>query len=361
MRKKIIILHEFGAPNHFRALEYLLKYQYPDVELVYGELSIKAVIKKIIRNKDFSGVRRLPGNLKTLVMLYFQKNHLVILGISPYSFRLAYLLKMLKHHQVFYITSWAFWEEDHLPKSLFKRNKVVQNAWKIFLEQTVSGIFCVTQKSLNSLSERYKLNCKNAVVYHSFDASIYHPPKNILRSNIPIKCIFAGDFIPEKGLPDIFELIDRLDEKEFQFSFAGRGPLKREVAHLAASKKNVRDLGYIRDQKTLAHYYRESDVLLFPTKSELFGMVLIEAMACGTAVISNDQVGPKEILEMGNTGYLCNEENFVEYAYSILKNLSESPNQLYEEKKKAIEFSQQFAMEKIAPKWDLLLKNHLQN
>jgi glycosyltransferase involved in cell wall biosynthesis len=53
--------------------------------------------------------------------------------------------------------------------------------------------------------------------------------------------------------------------------------------------------------------YQEAKVFLFPIRwSEPFGLVLIEALACGTPVIAYPHGGPKEIVEDGKTGFLVN-------------------------------------------------------
>ena len=57
----------------------------------------------------------------------------------------------------------------------------------------------------------------------------------------------------------------------------------------------VRWLGVLaRDE--LAHAYAAADVFVFPSKSETFGLVMLEAMACGTPVVAYPVNGPLEVL-----------------------------------------------------------------
>ena len=73
----------------------------------------------------------------------------------------------------------------------------------------------------------------------------------------------------------------------------GVGPLE---ASLKARYPKVRWLGLLaRDE--LAKVYAAADVFVFPSKSETFGLVMLEAMACGTPVAAYPVDGPLEVLD----------------------------------------------------------------
>lgn len=54
----------------------------------------------------------------------------------------------------------------------------------------------------------------------------------------------------------------------------------------------------------LAEYYANADVFVFPSRWETFGIVMIEAMACGTPVAAYPCQGPEDVVEQGVTGFL---------------------------------------------------------
>jgi glycosyltransferase involved in cell wall biosynthesis len=54
----------------------------------------------------------------------------------------------------------------------------------------------------------------------------------------------------------------------------------------------------------LACYYAQADVFVFPSRADTFGVVNIEALACGTPVAAYPVAGPKDIVEPGLTGFL---------------------------------------------------------
>jgi glycosyltransferase involved in cell wall biosynthesis len=75
----------------------------------------------------------------------------------------------------------------------------------------------------------------------------------------------------------------------------GVGPLETE---LKAKFNNVRWLGVLpRDE--LARVYAAADVFTFPSRNETFGLVMLEAMACGTPVAAYPVDGPLEVLRSG--------------------------------------------------------------
>jgi glycosyltransferase involved in cell wall biosynthesis len=80
----------------------------------------------------------------------------------------------------------------------------------------------------------------------------------------------------------------------------GDGPYKSE---LALKYPDVEFVGF-KTGKELAYYYANADVFVFPSKWETFGIVMIEAMACGTPVAAYPAPGPLDVVEIGKTGYL---------------------------------------------------------
>jgi len=88
-------------------------------------------------------------------------------------------------------------------------------------------------------------------------------------------------------------------------------------------QKNVRMIGFIPDEE-LTDYYCLADVFVMPSKKEGFGLVFIEAMACGTPAIGGNLDGSVEALVPGVLGQAVNPDDRTEIADAIRSALRES-------------------------------------
>jgi glycosyltransferase involved in cell wall biosynthesis len=108
----------------------------------------------------------------------------------------------------------------------------------------------------------------------------------------------VGRVSVEKNLPAFYEL--DLPGKKYQ---VGDGPM------LETYRSRYPDVEFIgaKHGKDLAHCYREADVMVFPSKSDTFGLVMIESMRCGTPVAAFPVTGPKDIVIQGKNGYISDD------------------------------------------------------
>jgi len=102
----------------------------------------------------------------------------------------------------------------------------------------------------------------------------------------------------EKNLEDFFNL-DYPGRK----IMVGGGPMLEEYQ---AKYPSVEFVGF-KTGKDLAEYYQMADVFVFPSRWETFGIVMIEAMACGTPVAAYPCQGPLDVIDEGVTGCMNDE------------------------------------------------------
>jgi glycosyltransferase involved in cell wall biosynthesis len=105
----------------------------------------------------------------------------------------------------------------------------------------------------------------------------------------------VGRVAKEKNL-DAFLSLDLPGSKVV----VGAGP---DEQRLHRKFPNVRFTGMQADDK-LPHYYSSADVFVFPSLTDTFGLVMLEAMACGTPVAAFRTEAPMAVIEDGNTGFL---------------------------------------------------------
>jgi len=125
------------------------------------------------------------------------------------------------------------------------------------------------------------------------------------------------------------------------YLLGGRGPdrprIERMVSQLGI-KKNVVLAGYIPDEELNAHY-NLCDVFAMPSKGEGFGIVFLEALACGKPVIAGNKDGSVDALLNGKLGVLVDPDNIAEIVTgisTILSERSEVRNQKSAELRRAV-------------------------
>jgi glycosyltransferase involved in cell wall biosynthesis len=121
--------------------------------------------------------------------------------------------------------------------------------------------------------------------------------KSELRDEVPSKYLLCVSRVSkEKNLEAFFEL----DYPGYQKIMVGDGPM------LEIYKKKYPAITFtgFKTGTELAHYYANADVFVFPSRWETFGIVMIEAMACGTPVAAYPCQGPEDVIDQGMTGFI---------------------------------------------------------
>jgi glycosyltransferase involved in cell wall biosynthesis len=134
------------------------------------------------------------------------------------------------------------------------------------------------------------------------------------KDNARLQVLFLGSVVLAKGIGQLFSAIELLGTEPVDFVFAG--PIGVRVPNSVARCENVRFLGPV-DKTAARRLYRESDVLLFPTLSDGFGLVQLEALGNGCPVISSRTCG--RVIEDGWNGLLLPEVSPEAIAETLLR------------------------------------------
>lgn len=125
----------------------------------------------------------------------------------------------------------------------------------------------------------------------------------------------------------------------------GDGPLKKKLQKQIRKlnlQEHVKLLGPIPDDK-LALWMNAADLFVLPSLSESFGVVQIEAMACGKPVVTTRNGGSEEIITSEDYGLLCEPANPQDLAEKILTALNKEWN-----REKIRKYAEQFDWKNIA-------------
>lgn len=132
--------------------------------------------------------------------------------------------------------------------------------------------------------------------------------------------LYVGRIAAEKNLPVIVKTFTELQRRfpDFRGVFVGSGPKLEEL------KEQHPEFIYagVRFGEDLARHYASADLFVFPSVTETFGNVTLEAMASGLGVVAFDYAAARQHIVDGENGFVApfgDEEAFVEKAISALR------------------------------------------
>lgn len=195
---------------------------------------------------------------------------------------------------------------DYLFKYVFHPLNVVMD---VVSGQSADQIIAVSDHTREQLRDLYRFDdAKLEMVPPGIDTDRFRPVDNrhpaVNRSRQSILVLSRLD--PRKGIDKAIRAFARLNRSDAELLIAGTGRLESRLKELASDlnvRENVRFLGFVSDEE-LPALYSSVDLFVLPSEYEGFGIVFMEAMACGTPVIGTDVGGVPTAIDDGETGYI---------------------------------------------------------
>ncbi|MGV0966569.1 glycosyltransferase [Empedobacter falsenii] len=229
--------------------------------------------------------------------------------------------------------------------------------WKDTLRKhykNLKGVVCINSNSL----EHYKNIHKNVHLipnligepFESFDESLIDQKENTL--------IYVGRLDADKNVGELIDIINKVDLKDFKFIIIGDGPSKNKLENKVKSIDDLKDkIKFFGNLSSLEIFQElsKSKIFLFTSKTEAFGLVLLEAMMIGNSLISYDcKYGPSDIVNEKN-GFLIpmNNEQLFKNKLQYLINNPEELNKLC---KSSFEESKKWRKDLIINQWNSLIE-----
>ena len=147
-----------------------------------------------------------------------------------------------------------------------------------------------------------------SVIPNSVDTNRFSPGKERDPNQRNI-VLFTGRLIAAKGVRYLVEAIPKVlrEYPAALFIFIGAGnplPYRRQLKEMKISEKNFTFLGYLKETSDMIEYYKASSVYVAPTLYENLPIRVLEAMACGTAVVASNVCAIPEAVDDGVNGIL---------------------------------------------------------
>ena len=199
-------------------------------------------------------------------------------------------------------------------------------------------------KGVISVSSENKRKCINfglakaqdiVVLPNCVDDTLFHPADGTaLRKELGIEdtdffILFVGGFISRKGPDRLSQAIERINDSRIKVAFVGK-PMAGDV--VMPSCKGIVYQGPL-EHELLPIYFNAADVFVLPTQKEGCSNAIVEALACGTPVISANLPFNEDILNEFNS-IMVNPDNVEEIADAITTLLDNM--ELLEKKKKYV-------------------------
>lgn len=184
--------------------------------------------------------------------------------------------------------------------------------------ETASGIIAVSKETKKDILKHFNVSPhKIKVIYNGIDIKEYSPRKSKtalrkygLKTDKPY-VLFVGRITRQKGIIHLVNAIKHIN-KEVQVVLCAGAPDTKEIAleMKSAVKSAMKDhpaviwIDKMVPRRDVIELYTHASVFCCPSVYEPFGIINLEAMACGTPVVATKTGGIIEVIEHGKSGFL---------------------------------------------------------
>ena len=157
--------------------------------------------------------------------------------------------------------------------------------------------------------------------------------------------IFVGQLIQRKGIDVLIKAYSKLNLKNVEILLIGDGEMSVELISLSESHNIALKIKFLgkKSKEEVLKYMKLSDVFILPSREDIWGLVINEAVANGLAVISTKQVGASySLIKEGLNGYIINCDNEIELSQAIEKVYA---GNLFEQQKMSLDIAKDYNIE----------------
>lgn len=201
--------------------------------------------------------------------------------------------------------------------------------------------------------DKLEIDTPISIIPNGYPSNLFYPRDSALcreKLNLPLNkkiILTAGSFVKEKGQIYLISAVEEIlkSRDDVLCLIIGSGPLekqlKKEVDRLNLQKHII--FPGPKSHKDIADWMNACDVFVLSSIRESFGVVQIEAMACGKPVVATKNGGSEEIIISENFGYLVDSCDAKKLAEKIVKSLEKKWDSEY-----IISYAKKFSWETVS-------------
>ncbi len=251
----------------------------------------------------------------------------------------------------------------NFPKSIYQK-------WSV---QNSEQIVCISHHNAELLKKAFPQFQERIVVIHNGlrlpqQTALSSRELEILKQDLDLpqmsKIILSvGTLHPRKGYLDLLKAFSRVskEHQDWYLIIAGEGPQKAEITEMINQNQlsdKVRLLGYRND---LGKIYQLAEIFVLASHQEAFGLVIVEALHAGKAIIATKAGGVPEIIENGENGILVEPKNpdlLAQKLISLIQNSAQRSALAENAPSRAQLFSAAKMAENYALQYQLIIARH---
>lgn len=215
----------------------------------------------------------------------------------------------------------------------FIRKNFLKNILKRYLVTHAAGYFASGSHAADYF--KYFGADESRIYYHPFtslheDEILEEPVSETEKAEYkkklgvvkPKMVLTIGQFIRRKGFDVLLEAWNKELDETYSLVIVGGGEEENQYQQYIAdyNLKNVQLVGF-KQKEEIFEYYKAADLFVLPTREDIWGLVINEAMACGLPVVSTNMcLGAVELIENGVNGYIVPVNDSKELA-EAMKNM----------------------------------------
>ena len=222
--------------------------------------------------------------------------------------------------------------------------------------KSADAVVAVSEYTADAFANRLGLP-RPTVIINAVDTRFFSPDPNTLgaRPCPPYRLLYVGTLSRRKGADLLAPIMRRLGSN-FQLYYTGSPAapvLGRDLPDNMHALGRL-NLEQVRDE------YRKADLLLFPSRAEGLARSIMEALACGTSVVSSNISSMPEAID-DTVGRLCPTDDTTSFVNAVLS-LFENPLSAPGRRKSARERAEErFSLDRMLSNWDTLLRKIIRN